>query len=149
MQPYNTLSYYWRAMAQMNLGDYAAALRDMNESQNLDSIDPVSLGYCAFWRGVTCTLMGHDESAERELQHAMQAAEQITEENQRWRLLAILALFQGDVETARAEYERVLEDDPRANKLFSPRFYLLQLSRLFPDFCSFQQVATWFEAQVV
>jgi hypothetical protein len=57
-------------------------------------------------------------------------------------------LFKGEIETARDYYRKILAEDNRATKLFSPCLYLLQLSILFPERLEFTEMYEWFEAEI-
>jgi hypothetical protein len=120
----------------------------MNRSEELDTEDAISRAYCAFWRAVTYTKLNQPEAVQAELERASTAMLDVAEHNQRWRIQGILNLFSGNEAAAKAAYQKVLDDDKRASKLFSPRLYLLQLTRLFPERESFQTMYHWFESQV-
>jgi tetratricopeptide (TPR) repeat protein len=148
LAPDDTLCYYWHGIALLNSGDYQLALRDLEQSQQLDPDDPVSQSYCCFWRGVTYALLEEEHLAAEQFSKTAELADEIDEEAQRWRLLAILALIHQDEATTRSCYERVLAADRRASKLFSPHFYLIQLTRLYPQQELFQRTLEWFAGQM-
>jgi hypothetical protein len=90
--------------------------------------------------------MGLDEEAE--MQSALAHAQSVEDENQKWRILAIWHLVNGDETLSRHYYDKILAEDKRASKLFSPRLYLLQLSRIFPERESYTQLANWLEQAI-
>jgi tetratricopeptide (TPR) repeat protein len=148
LQPQNTLCFYWRGVMSLNTAQYEPAIHDMNMSESLDAEDAVSKAYCSFWRAVAYTKLNEPAQADNELLRANQALRTVEEESQYWRIQGILHLFNGDEELAKSAYQRVLDDDNRATKLFSPLLYLLQLTRLFPENKLYKSIYDWFESQV-
>jgi tetratricopeptide (TPR) repeat protein len=148
LQPTNTLCYYWRAVVRLNLAQYEDAIEDMNQSEILEPDDAISRAYCAFWRAIAYFRLQKPAEVKTQLEAARKALADVDEVNQHWRIQGILDLFDGDETAARSAYQQVLDDDKRATKLFSPRLYLLQLSRLFPERQGYTTFYEWFESQV-
>jgi tetratricopeptide (TPR) repeat protein len=148
LQPENTLHYYWRSLILLSIGRYPDALADMQRSEVLDSGDALTQSYCAFWCGVIHQLLGQPEASHRELARAANVIPNIKELHQQWRSRAVLELFQGQVEQARECYTQVLNNNRKRHSLFSPRLYLRQLARLFPERKDIREMSAWFESRL-
>src|SRR5690606_6642462 len=148
LQPDNTLSYYWRGLIYLNVQDFESALEDINYSQTLDSDNPISLAYCSFWRGITYFLMDNQDMALAEICELQSTMSTIEDDTQCWRIQALWHLFNDESDLARTYYAKILAEDSRFVKLFSPCLYLIQLERLFPERNDFQEMFKWLNSQI-
>ena len=88
-----------------------------------------------------------DES-QAEFDRTYEESLKIENDSQRWRVLALWHLFNGDKDIAVDYYEKMIAEDSRSIKMFSPCFYLIQLERLFPERPEFTELLNHIKSQI-
>lgn len=144
--PNNSLGHYWLALALLGLGHHDTALEYLARATMLDNGELSSLAYEHVWRGVSLTQRGlspHDA-----WQAARVAVEEMNDHAQQTRAHMVLAALEGQIEAARAGYQRFLATTVNPYSRATQRLYLRLLARLLPERADVRELRDWYVAQI-
>jgi tetratricopeptide (TPR) repeat protein len=131
-------AYMLRAIVYCALGDYMAALFDLEQASD-DASD--SSGEIAFWKGATLRALGNEEASAAQLEQALGAARGsgLTRDKT---LLARTLLLTGQAADAKSKYYAVAIENRSVD--FKPEIrYLWVLAAMFPRDAAIADMCEW------
>jgi tetratricopeptide (TPR) repeat protein len=134
LEPDNRFNHYWLALANIRARNWGEATSALDKDRRLGVLDPVSLSYDQFWRGVVSELQGMSGEAQKRYKLALETA--LTDkggDSRYFRTVGLIHLMMDEIDLAMENYDQAVQKEPLRHQHSAGLQYLRLLTRMFPD----------------